>query len=185
MYLVPDLEFVERSIRYYEGWFGCPIIRVPHPSLYRMLNGMVFIPPERCRTIERFRLPNFDYHKMQEAIRRHLGLGPECYTASGVRAVNSPQRMLALKKYGAISDNKQQFFPVWDWRKAQLLDEIRGAGVKLPVDYSLFGRSFDGIDYRFLAPIQERFPADYARILEWFPLADLEIKRRQYGQAEN
>ena len=41
----------------------------------------------------------------------------------------------------------------------------------LPVDYEMFGRSFDGIDYRFISPIKERFPDDYARILEWFPMA--------------
>lgn len=182
MYLIPDLEFVETSIRHYEEWFGCRIMRVPHPSLYRMLNQLVFTPPERCRTIERFSLETFDYSDMQTAIREHLGLGDQCYTASGVRAVDSPQRMLALRKWGAISERKRQFFPVWDWRKARLVEEITAAGVRLPVDYRIFGRSFDGLDYRFLAPIKEHFPRDYERILEWFPLADLEIMRRDYAE---
>jgi len=35
MYCVPNLEFVEKSLRYYEDWFGCHIARMPHPSLYR------------------------------------------------------------------------------------------------------------------------------------------------------
>lgn len=183
MYLVPDLEFVERSIRYYEDWFGCHIVRVPHPSLYRMLNALVFQPPERAAIIDSLALENFEYLDMQDAIRSHLSLPDTCYTASGVRSADSPQRMLSLRRYGAINHAKRQFFPIWDWRKARLLEEIRGAGVRLPVDYQMFGRSFDGIDYRFLAPIRERFPRDYARILEWFPLADLEIKRREYAQA--
>ncbi len=183
MYLIPNLEFIERSIRYYEDWFGQRIIRVPHPSLYRMLNAGVFQPPERIRIIERCALADFGYLEMQDAIRGHLGLGPECYTASGVRATDSPARMLALRKSGAINERKRQFFPVWDWRKQRLLEEIAAAGVKLPVDYRLFGRSFDGVDYRFLAPLKERYPRDYARILEWFPLAELEIKRRQYAQS--
>lgn len=181
MYLVPGLEFIERSVRYYEDWFGSRIIRVPHPSLYRMLGRLVFQPPERCETIESFALPEFTYLEMQDAIRERLGLGDECFTASGVRAADSPRRMLALRKYGAISEAKRQFFPVWDWRKARLVDEITAAGVKLPVDYRLFGRSFDGIDYRFLAPIREHFPDDYQRILKWFPLAEAEIKRREYA----
>jgi len=180
MYLIPGLEFVERSVRYYENWFGCRIIRVPHPSLYRMLGRLVFQSPEHCEIIERFGLAEFTYLEMQDAIREHLGLGPECYTASGVRAVDSPQRMLALRKWGAISERKQQFFPVWDWRKDRLIAKIRDAGVRLPVDYRLFGRSFDGIDYRFLAPIREHFPRDYERILQWFPMAEAEIKRREY-----
>lgn len=43
------------------------------------------------------------------------------------------------------------------------------------------GRSFDGIDYRFLKPIRDHMPADYERILEWFLLADLDIARRQFA----
>jgi hypothetical protein len=42
-------------------------------------------------------------------------------------------------------------------------------------EYEWFGRSFDGIDWRFLAPIKQHAPDDYARILDWFPLADLEV----------
>ena len=49
--------------------------------------------------------------------------------------------------------------------------------VKLPIDYEMFGKSFDGLDYRFLKPIKERFPEDYAKIKEFFPLIDLEILR--------
>jgi hypothetical protein len=50
---------------------------------------------------------------------------------------------------------------------------------KLPIDYHLFGRSFDGMDYRFLKPIKDNFPKDFEKILEWFPLADLEIFRAE------
>ena len=181
MYLVPDLEFVEASIRYYEEWFGCRIIRVPHPSLYRMLNRCVFQPPEHRAVIERAELAHIEYSDVQDAIRAYLGLGDECLTASGVRAVDSPYRMISLRKNGAISEKNLQFFPVWDWNKARLVEEIRAAGVKLPVDYRLFGRSFDGIDHRFLLPIREHFPRDYARILKWFPLAELEIVRIDYA----
>lgn len=49
---------------------------------------------------------------------------------------------------------------------------------QLPVDYKLFGRTFDGIDYRFLKPIKENFPRDYEKIITWFPLAELELFRR-------
>lgn len=180
MYTVPGLEFVERALAYYEDWFGERIYRVPHPSLYRMLNALVFQPPERCEAIESMGFIEIDYTYWHGELRSQLGLGPECYTASGVRAVDSPQRMIAMKRHGAINHKKRQFFPVWDWRKDRLLTEIRDAGVKLPPDYRMFGRSFDGVDYRFLAPIKEHYPRDYARILDWFPLADAEIERRRY-----
>jgi hypothetical protein len=57
------------------------------------------------------------------------------------------------------------------------MDAISEAGVDLPPDYALFNRSFDGLDVRILREIKRAYPADYATILRWFPLADLELAR--------
>jgi hypothetical protein len=182
MYLVPDLEFVEKSLRYYESVFGCHIYRLPHPSLYRMLNRMLFQAPENCAIIENAGLRAFSYHDAQQALRDDLDLPAECYVASGVRAADSPIRRLSIQQHGAINRKTQQFFPVWDWRKDQLISELRCAKICLPADYRVFGRSFDGVDYRFLAPMKHYFPDDYARVLRWFPLAEVELKRREYAE---
>ena len=61
------------------------------------------------------------------------------------------------------------------------LEEFKAAKVRLPIDYLWFGRSFDGIDYRFLSILKQRAPADYKRVLQWFPMAEVEIMRRLYG----
>ena len=45
MYRVPDLSFEEDSLRYYEDYFGVKIMRLPHPSLWRMLRNNVFQSP--------------------------------------------------------------------------------------------------------------------------------------------
>lgn len=183
MYLVPGLEFVERSIRYYEQVFGQRILRVPHPSLYRWLNESTFVAPEQLRVIDRAGLPSFEYLDMQDEIRKDLGLSSDCYTASGVRAADSPLRRVSIVTHGAISHKQRQFMPIWDWGIDRLLGEIRSAGIKLSVDYRLFGRSFDGLDYRFIEPIKRTFPRDYQRILEWFPLVEAEIARREFAHA--
>lgn len=182
MYLVPDLEFVERSLAYYEDWFGCRIARFPHPSLYRMLNNAVFQAPENKQAILRAGLPYFSYADVYEALREKHGV-PDAWCATGVRAVDSPYRLIALKKYGPINAKIKQFYPIHDWRLDRLIAEIEAAGIKLPVDYRLFGRSFDGIDLRFLQPIKDTFPRDYQRILDLFPLAQLEVRRAEYARA--
>ena len=51
-YIVPGLEFVEKSLSYYEDFFGCHIYRLPHRSLYRFLRGMVFQSPPHVTKIE-------------------------------------------------------------------------------------------------------------------------------------
>jgi len=178
LYLIPDLGFVERSLTYYEKYFECRIIRLPHPSLYRMLNRFVFQAPENCEIIERCDLPEFDYEDIRKVVCEDLGLDLEnSWYASGVRAADSLNRRTAMKKYGPINRKKHCFYPIWDWKKKKLVREIVSAKIKVPVDYRLFGRSFDGIDYRFLKPIKDHFPEDYKKILEYFPLAELELMR--------
>ncbi len=61
--------------------------------------------------------------------------------------------------------------------KDELIALLQKHDCKLPVDYKLFGRSFDGIDYRFMVPLKEHYSDDYQKLLDFFPLAELEIMR--------
>ena len=178
---VPGLEFVEKSLAYYEDFFGTHIYRLPHRSLYRWLRGMVFQSPPHVTKVEALDLPGEEYDDaMIGELVRELGRLPDgAYVGTGVRMADSPMRRVGLMTHGCINHNQKRFYPVYDWKKADLLAAFDESGVKLPPDYKLFGRTFDGIDYRFLKPIKEHYPKDYEKILEWFPLAELEIMRRE------
>ena len=180
LYLVPDLEFVEESLFFYERFFGVKITRLPHPSLHRMLNNLVFQPPERALVIEQANLPNHDYMDIRTAMVQKFGLDDAAMVADGVRAADSPMRRIAIKKHGPISWQQKRYHPVWDWNKERMVGEFRRHSVKLPIDYKLFGRTFDGIDLRFLMPLKKHRPADYQKILQWFPLAELEVFRYEH-----
>ncbi len=52
---------------------------------------------------------------------------------------------------------------------------IERHGIKLPVDYEMFGRSFDGIDWRFVEPLRKHLPEDYERLRFWFPLVEMDF----------
>jgi 3'-phosphoadenosine 5'-phosphosulfate sulfotransferase (PAPS reductase)/FAD synthetase len=178
-YVVPGLDFVEESLRYYENRFGVRIHRFPSPSLYRQLRNLVFQPPETCAAIESSNLPSGkarDFN-IEHDIRRSLATS-DTFVATGVRAADSPARYAALKHHGVLNWKTRKFFPVYDWKMDDVVRSITDNGLRLPVDYQLFNRTLDGIDYRFLKPIRDRFPRDYARILEWFPLAELDLFRR-------
>jgi 3'-phosphoadenosine 5'-phosphosulfate sulfotransferase (PAPS reductase)/FAD synthetase len=180
MYLIPGLQFIEDQVQYYEQQFGCHIYRMPHPSLYRMWNHMVYQAPANIRKILEARLWDFEYDDVLDIVRAKHKLTRATYAATGVRAVDSPQRWASMKKYGPMNEKRGVFYPIFDWRKDRLLDEIRASGIKLSRDYPLFSRSFDGLDYRFLKGIAEHYPADYARIQECFPLIDLVLHKYQY-----
>jgi len=187
LYGVPDLEFVDESLDYYERFFHTKILRYPHPSLHRKLRNFVFQPPENCLVIEqamRMRmLPKFEYEDVRQSVVDKFDLPEETLYADGVRAADSPIRRLSILKHGSITWSQHKYHPVWDWKKADLVACLQKYGVKLPVDYKLFGRTFDGVDLRFLLPLKKHRPKDYKKVLDFFPLADLEIFRWEKANA--
>lgn len=188
LYIVPDLEFVERSVKYYEDFFQCKIIQYPHPSLYRLLANCIFQAPENCLIVEEANLGEFDYAYVSRAVKEAEKLPADLLAANGVRMNDSINRRTAIQKSGSVNYGTGVFYPIYDWDKKRLVKELREAKVKLPVDYKWFGRSFDGIDYRFLEPLRKHSPKDFQKVLQFFPLADVELFRRKqlerlHGQA--
>lgn len=180
MYLVPGLSFVEDALKYYEDKFQSEIVQMPHPSLYRMLTGLVFQTPERCGAIEEANLTTYSYDQCAREVMDYYGLPRTTFVAHGTRCVDSLQRRAAIKMWGALNPRRRTFMAIYDWTADRLTECFRDNGIRLPADYMMFGRSFDGVDDRFLGPIREMYPADYKRILEWFPLAQLELKRAEW-----
>jgi hypothetical protein len=186
LYSIPGMRFIENSLDYYERHLfgGKRIRRYPHPGFIRMLNNLVFQPPEHCGIIEAAEFPDLNYEDLNEWIAADLGWNLEqAFVATGVRAADSPMRRTHFVKHGAINYTTRTFYPVYDWNKERLIHAIESAQIKLPIDYKWFGRSFDGLDLRFIFQIRRHAPDDYARMLEWFPLAELEIKRYEFAQA--
>lgn len=176
-YLHPDLSFVNESLKYYEGIFGRHIIRVPNQMLYRHLNAGLFQTKESWNNILAVDLPNFKNDDVNEYIKEDLGLSDKVFTAVGVRAADSLNRGRSIRMYGAHNVKRKSFYPVYDWNIERLVKEIKESGIRLPVDYKIWGKSFDGLDYRFIKPLKDHFPGDYAKLKQYFPLIDVELKR--------
>lgn len=181
MDLFPGLEFIEESIAYYERFFGVRIHRYPHPSFYRQLESMMFQTPDRVTTINRMKFRRgLDYEHVTNDVRtQHKA--DDAWVSTGVRATDSPTRMMAVRKYGPLNYSRMSMMAIYDWKSAQLLEALKRSGAKLPIDYRIWGRTLDGVDYRFLSGLKAHFPGDYERALKWFPLAELELKRREWA----
>lgn len=177
MHLVPGLEFVAESLAYFERVFDCKILDIPHPSLLRMLKYCVFQPPQHVELVDAQRIHVPTFAACYADARKLTSAPAGCLVASGVRACDSIVRRLGFKRFGHIRPKTETFYPVWNYNIAMTRAIIAAHGISLPVDYELFGRSFDGIDARFLVPLARHRPADYRRVLEVFPLAELEVFR--------
>lgn len=185
LYYVPSLRFVEETLAQQEDMLGKPIARYPHPSLWRWLNALVFQPPERCAIIEAAKMPTIEYEDMWDLIRDDMGLPHNTLVADGVRAADSIVRRASFVKHGIMKVARRKVSPIADWVKAEVMDCLNRHRLTLPRDYEWFDRSFDGIDYRFLEPLSRHAPDDYQRILEWFPLAELELFRTNLTGPDN
>jgi 3'-phosphoadenosine 5'-phosphosulfate sulfotransferase (PAPS reductase)/FAD synthetase len=176
-YIVPGLEFVEESLAYCEQKMGCHITRYPAPAFYKMINNMVYQPRDHIDVIERMDLPFPSQDDLQTVLTVDMGLPERTYNGIGMRSKDSVQRAFSIQRNGTINHNRKTFYPVHDWSKQQVIDSIRNAGWKLPVEYRYFGSSFDGLYLSYLYPIKLFFPKDYQRILEFFPMAEMEVLR--------
>ena len=177
----PGMSFVEESLQYFEDWFQAKIIRLPHISFYRQLGTCLFQPPERIRIIRELgfdQCTRFTYNDVRCWLAEDLGWDVKTtWTATGVRVADSPRRRIHITRSRARNFKQGQFYPCFDMLIADVRAIIARYGIKLPPDYEMFGRSFDGLDYRFAGPLQKHRPEDFERLRFWFPLVDLEILR--------
>lgn len=185
-WMVPDLEFEEVSLKYYEKWFGEHIVRVPSAAFWNKIRHFKYQPPQNIPVIDAAmeEIPAFTSDDLYEWVWQDMGYKGIPWTAIGVRAVDSPMRWSAMKKYGPVNFVRQVFYPVFDWNSDRLYDKLIEADIKLPQDYRIWGRSMDGTDRRFLQGLKEHYPADFNKVLDYFPLADAGLWRAEYGFRE-
>lgn len=177
--IVPGLAFIDEGLAYYEKHlFGRRIIRMPHPNVRKNIaNEFLHQTLSNAEVITSARLDLFTHEMLADHVIEQEGLKPGTYTAIGVRAADSPMRRTALNKYGPMRSKTRNWYPVWDWNKERLMAEISRAGISLPVDYLLWGRSFDGLDVRFMLPMKQHMPRDYEQVKLWFPLLGADLLR--------
>lgn len=181
LWCVPHLHFVEEELDYFERTLGKKIHQYPHPSFYRWLNALVSQAPERIRVIEAARLPEPSYEELWDLVRDDLGL-PNAWLADGVRASDSIVRRASFVRHGVMKEGSHKVSPIADWLKGEVYEAIEKRGIKLPIDYDIWGRSFDGIDYRFVGPMRDKLPDDYEIVKEWFPFVEADIVRHRGTQ---
>lgn len=190
LYRVPGLEFEEESIKEFEDFFQMKIHNLPHSDLWYYLREGVGQAPWQNAIAEAAMLEEIPHDLMWTLFKEEQGLDPQTWVCDGIRAADSPMRRLAIKKHSPWTSSvtrvgndecpKRFAHVVWDWKIADIRQCIAHNKVELPIDYDLFGRTFDGIDYRFIKPIADNLPEDYEKILQWFPGIELEMMRYEF-----
>ena len=184
LYRIPGLRFEAESIDYFQDAFKTRIYQLPHPYFWQSMVGYQFQTPERCATIDAAHVTPPTYEQIVDMLREYFGV-PDAWYVDGVSANNSLVRRTAIKTHGVMKPKHKKAHPIWDWALKDVRETIEGNSLELPPDYTWFaknpgkldGRSFDGLDARFLGPLKKFAPDDYQRLLDWYPLASTEADR--------
>jgi len=182
-YHFPGLRFIEAGLRYYEKKLGVTIVRIPHATIVSMLNGGEYMHPHWDAYVASLDYPRGKIDDFTEAyLTDRFGEEHGLWKAVGTTATDSVTRLLAFKRHGAERWSNRTFYPIADLSLPGILDIIRRNGVKLPPDYLMWPRSFDGLYHRFLQTIRVKHPDDYERIKRFFPLIDAEFYRYELAE---
>jgi hypothetical protein len=177
-WLVPGMRFEEDSLKYYEDFFQTKILSVPHPSVSRFFSQQVFTDPFANHAFDSWAA--HDYQDVYAHVSSMAGVSPLTLSAIGVRSADSIYRRKAIMKTGGINVGKGEFYPCHDWNAERLERELVASGVRLPVDYTWWGRSFDGLDSRFTTGLKQNAPEDFKKLSALYPLAYADVCRMKW-----
>lgn len=182
-YWVPGLKFVERTLVMYEDFFQTKIIRAPMPNFLTFLKHGAYQYPHRWNVVEQHALGDADFDEITEWICEDIGL-ENYWIAVGIKTNDPPVRRRAIDTHGAWTPDKRLFYPVADLKKDDLIDLIDRYNAPVSEDYAVFGRSFDGLQFRYMDQVKKHYPEDYETICRWFPLVEAEFMRRKAYAAQ-
>ena len=173
MYLCPDLEFQEETLRWYEDRYGLEIIRIPHFDTSKLLRYGSFREFDMS-------VPEVGIKDTYEYLRKRTGIH---WIAAGERIADSTIRRAMIKHSGSTDATRGRFYPIANWTKADVLKYIKMRKLKLPKDSRELGFSFRSLMGKELSVIKRVYPSDYERILKMYPFAGAAVERyERYGK---
>ena len=173
MYLVPNLEFQEKTLRWYENKYNTEIIRIPHFEVSEFLKYGSF-------TMADWNVDVVSINDTYEYLRQKTDIH---WIAAGERCADSIVRNAMIKKSGSIDYKRGRFYPLAYWKKNEVLHYIKTKKLYLSREQREIGFSFRSLAGNELAVIKQLYPEDYRKILQVYPFAEAGVKRfEQYGK---
>lgn len=164
MYMVEDLEHIERYIRFAEKRYkNCEFIRVPHFTLtqYRKYGhlGMQANPEEKEKTL----------NGITKEVKEELGID---WAIFGFKYSDSLQRNVMLKTLDmkGIHRGTKNAYPLSIYNNRDVLRYIKLNRLPSPVSYGNSQSQGEDVNsIGFILYCRELFPSDYEKIKDKFP----------------
>lgn len=173
LYICPNLEFQERTLRWYEDKYNTEIIRLPHPDVAAFFRYGSFCPANPF-------LPLIGINDIYHYMRLETGA---YWIAAGERIADSIWRRAMIKQSGSIDQKRGRFYPIAEWNKKEVLTYIKRKRLLLPLDSRKLGFSFKSFLPQELLMVKHTFPDDYEKIKHMYPFVGATVKRLEtYGE---
>jgi predicted phosphoadenosine phosphosulfate sulfurtransferase len=113
---------------------------------------------------------------------QNIGDNSKYFDVVGMRAAESFNRRKFFEKRKGIDQDGFKIYPIYDWKKGDVLQFLADNKIPLSDDYAIWNRSYDGMKYQFLFGVKKNYPNDWNRLLEYFPLLELELFRYEQNR---
>jgi 3'-phosphoadenosine 5'-phosphosulfate sulfotransferase (PAPS reductase)/FAD synthetase len=170
------LPFIRADLDYCEERYGVEIEIMPHPMLFDLLRHQSWQGLHGCRHLAQYSMPVMRFENMLRAYTASLRLG-YLWDCVGMKQCDSYNRRLLLRKVGEFYRKKMKCYPISHLTHRDVHAGLAKRGIKEPIDYKIWGSSFDRLGYSYLHAMKRELPDDFALLQEYFPLIDVEVHR--------
>ena len=177
MYTVPELEHINKYIRYAEQKYNVKFVQVPHFVLYSYIKcGYMGIKKN-----EKTKYQNLA--NITDSIRLKYGID---WAFFGFKQSDSLNRRLMLRTYedNAINYETKKCYPLSEWKNKDVLKYIETKQLINPIHYGGTSQSSGAAinDINFLLYIKKHYPNDYKKVISYFPLSELTVYKYEQQQ---
>lgn len=172
MYLVPGLECFELPVRVTAERYGVPVHFVPHWDVARLLSQSVLRP----HTERASKLGEQSLSTTERALEVRTGI---LWTAYGYRSQDSVVRAIDARGCDGVHERFRRLWPVWDWSNSAVVQFLRVNRIPRPAPLTSKQSTGVSLSEDTLLAIKTRYPADFRKIVDAFPFAEIQVRRAE------
>ena len=168
MYFVKNLEHIDQYLNWARKKYNVEIAEFPHFMLSQYLSDNYYTLHTHNEVKE------YKQADIEEMARQHF----KCdWVVSGIKASDSMVRNFMMKSYllNSIEPNTKHAYPLSQWKKGHVVAYIKQNRLPTPISYETVNNKSAGMDLdgEVLLFLKRKYPNDYKKVLEIFPLAEL------------
>ena len=169
MYFVPELEHIEKYVTWAEKKYNVKVKKYPHWMLSQYFNDNYFTFHYNNE------VPNIKLGDIENKAKIDFNCE---WIINGAKKSDSLNRRLMLKTYfmQSINLSSKKAFPLSDWKKGDCLSYIKQKKLPMPISYGTGKSNGADLNLEFLTFCKEKYPNDYRKIINQFPLAETILK---------